>query len=120
MASHGGFIGVILATLWYAKKSHQSFWPIADLIAGNSTAWVIFGRIANFINGELWGRKTDISWGVLFPQAPSFALRALPVILLKYMLHYSRVLLFLFMFNSGFGNLIFAKIHRADWEENSS
>ena len=33
MASHGGFIGVILATLWYAKKSHQSFWPIADLIA---------------------------------------------------------------------------------------
>ncbi|HAF58497.1 MAG TPA: prolipoprotein diacylglyceryl transferase, partial [Opitutae bacterium] len=33
-----------------------------------------FGRIANFINGELWGRKTDISWGVLFPQAPDFAL----------------------------------------------
>lgn len=74
MASHGGFIGVILATLWYAKKSHQSFWPIADLIASVVPPGLFFGRIANFINGELWGRKTDISWGVLFPQAPDFAL----------------------------------------------
>ena len=74
MASHGGFIGVILATYWYSRKSHQAFWPIADLIATIVPPGLFFGRIANFINGELWGRKTDFAWGVLFPQAPDFAL----------------------------------------------
>ena len=72
MASHGGFIGVILATYWYAKKSHQSFWPVADLIACVVPPGLFFGRLANFINGELWGRATDCSWGVLFPKAPDF------------------------------------------------
>ncbi|MEL0099656.1 MAG: prolipoprotein diacylglyceryl transferase [Opitutae bacterium] len=74
MASHGGFVGVILATLFYVRKSHQSFWPVADLVATVVPPGLFLGRVANFINGELWGRKTDISWGVLFPQAPDFAL----------------------------------------------
>ena len=74
MASHGGFAGVILATIWYAKKSHQNFWPVADLIATVVPPGLFFGRLANFINGELWGKQTDSSWGVLFPNAPDFAL----------------------------------------------
>jgi len=74
MASHGGFVGVILATIWYAKKSHQNFWPVADLIATVVPPGLFFGRLANFINGELWGKQTDSSWGVLFPNAPDFAL----------------------------------------------
>ena len=74
MASHGGFIGVILATYWYTKKSHQSFWPVADLIATVVPPGLFFGRLANFINGELWGKKTDVSWGILFPKAPDFML----------------------------------------------
>ena len=74
MASHGGFIGVILATYWYTKKSYQSFWPVADLIATVVPPGLFFGRFANFINGELWGKKTEVFWGVLFPKAPDFML----------------------------------------------
>ena len=74
MASHGGFVGVCIATLWYAKQSKQSPFPIGDLIVSTVAPGLIFGRIANFINGELWGRTTDVSWGVLFPNAPGFAL----------------------------------------------
>jgi len=74
MASHGGFIGVIIATFWYTRKSHQSFWPVADLIATIVPPGLFFGRLANFVNGELWGRTTEVSWGVLFPKAPDFAL----------------------------------------------
>lgn len=74
MASHGGFVGVCIATLWYARQSKQSPFPIGDLIVSIVAPGLLFGRIANFINGELWGRKTDVSWGVLFPNAPDFAL----------------------------------------------
>jgi len=74
MASHGGFIGVILATVWYVKQSKQSFWPVADLIATVVPPGFFLGRIANFINGELWGKVTEVPWGILFPKAPDFAL----------------------------------------------
>ncbi|MFL2928798.1 MAG: prolipoprotein diacylglyceryl transferase [Opitutales bacterium] len=74
MASHGGFVGVCIATLWYARQSKQSPYPIGDLIVSIVAPGLLFGRIANFINGELWGRTTEVSWGVLFPNAPGFAL----------------------------------------------
>lgn len=74
MASHGGFIGVFVATLWYAKKSSQSIKPIGDLIVSIVPPGLFFGRIANFINGELWGKVTQVEWGVIFPKAPDFAL----------------------------------------------
>jgi len=72
MASHGGFVGVCIATLWYARHSKQSPFPIGDLIVSIVPPGIFFGRIANFINGELWGKTTDISFGVLFPKAPDF------------------------------------------------
>ncbi|MDA7758018.1 prolipoprotein diacylglyceryl transferase [Opitutales bacterium] len=74
MASHGGFIGVFLATLWYANRSGQNIKPIGDLIVSVVPPGLCFGRIANFINGELWGRTTQVEWGVLFPKSPDFAL----------------------------------------------
>ncbi|MBT3568889.1 MAG: prolipoprotein diacylglyceryl transferase [Opitutae bacterium] len=73
MSSHGGFIGVCIATLWYARVSKQSPFPIGDLIVCVVPPGLCFGRIANFINGELWGRPTEVSWGILFPHAPDFA-----------------------------------------------
>jgi len=70
MASHGGFIGVALATLYIARKHSQSFWLTADLVCSLAPAGLLFGRIANYLNGELWGKVTDVSWAVLFSTAP--------------------------------------------------
>ena len=68
MASHGGFIGVILFMLWYARKHKHTFWNLADHMACTTSLGIAFGRLANFINGELWGRVTDVKWAVIFPQ----------------------------------------------------
>jgi len=67
MASHGGFVGVCTAVLWYARHSKQSPFPIGDIIVSVVPPGLFFGRIANFINGELWGKVTNGSWGVIFP-----------------------------------------------------
>jgi phosphatidylglycerol:prolipoprotein diacylglycerol transferase len=68
MSSHGGFIGTILFMTWYAHKHGHSFWNLADNLACTTSIGFTFGRLANFINGELWGRITDVKWGVIFPQ----------------------------------------------------
>ncbi len=68
MASHGGFVGMILFMLWYAKKHGHSFWNLTDNMACTGALGVAFGRLANFVNGELWGRVTTVRWGVIFPQ----------------------------------------------------
>jgi phosphatidylglycerol:prolipoprotein diacylglycerol transferase len=73
MASHGGFLGVCIATLWYARLSKQSPYPIGDIIVSIVSPGLFFGRLANFVNGELWGRPTEVSWGILFPNASGFA-----------------------------------------------
>jgi len=67
MASHGGFIGVVLAMLWFARSRKVEFWRLADLTCMIGPPGLFFGRIANFINGELWGRVTDVRWAVIFP-----------------------------------------------------
>lgn len=66
MSSHGGMIGAILATWIFAKKQKCSFLKLGDIIASLAPAGVFFGRIANFINGELWGRETTVPWAVIF------------------------------------------------------
>lgn len=68
MASHGGLIGVILFMLWYAKKHHHSFWNLTDNMACTASLGFAFGRLANFVNGELWGRVSNVKWAVIFPQ----------------------------------------------------
>ncbi|MEO1563588.1 MAG: prolipoprotein diacylglyceryl transferase [Pseudomonadota bacterium] len=67
MAFHGGFIGVIIAGAWFCKRRGINPWQIGDAIAISATFGLFLGRIANFVNGELWGRPTDMPWGVIFP-----------------------------------------------------
>ncbi len=67
MAFHGGFIGVILAVIVYCYANKIPLLPSADLIAVSTPPGLFFGRVANFINAELWGRPTEVYWGVIFP-----------------------------------------------------
>lgn len=67
MASHGGFVGLALALLCYTRKTAVSFLKASDIIVTLAPPGLFFGRIANFINGELWGKVTDVSWAVIFP-----------------------------------------------------
>ena len=68
MASHGGFVGSVLFLIWYAKKQGYEFWNISDHLAMTVSLGIGFGRIANFINGELWGRVSSAKWAIIFPQ----------------------------------------------------
>jgi len=67
MASHGGMIGCALALLWWARKHQVSYWSLTDSLCIAATPGIALGRLANFINGELWGRVTTVPWGVVFP-----------------------------------------------------
>ncbi|KTC64835.1 prolipoprotein diacylglyceryl transferase [Legionella adelaidensis] len=67
MSFHGGLLGVALAILAFSYKSKKSFLEIADFAAPLVPLGLAAGRIGNFINGELWGRVTDVSWGMVFP-----------------------------------------------------
>lgn len=71
MSFHGGLIGVMLAMTYFARKKGKTFLEIADFVAPTIPPGLFFGRIGNFINGELWGKPTDGPWGVVFPQAGS-------------------------------------------------
>jgi phosphatidylglycerol:prolipoprotein diacylglycerol transferase len=67
MSFHGGFLGVVLAILIFARRHGIPLGSAADSIALASPPAILLGRIANFINAELWGRPTDLPWGVIFP-----------------------------------------------------
>lgn len=69
MAFHGGFAGVGIALLLFARRSRIPFFHIADVIASVTSIGLLLGRIANFINGELWGRITTVPWAVIFPDS---------------------------------------------------
>lgn len=70
MSFHGGLVGVMLAGWLIAKKKGVPVLRLFDLGAVGAPLGIFFGRIANFINGELWGRETDVPWGMVFPRAP--------------------------------------------------
>ena len=67
MSFHGGFLGVTLALILFARAHKMPFLSLTDLVAPAVPIGLLFGRIANFINGELWGRPTDAPWGMIFP-----------------------------------------------------
>ena len=69
MAFHGGFLGVVFSLIYFCARNGVQLMPMADLLALASPPGLLFGRVANFINAELWGRPTDVSWGVVFPGA---------------------------------------------------
>jgi phosphatidylglycerol---prolipoprotein diacylglyceryl transferase len=72
MASHGGFIGVTLAIAWFARSRKLPFLHLSDLIVSVAPLGLMLGRIANFINGELWGKISTVSWAVIFPASADF------------------------------------------------
>ncbi|HSZ11694.1 MAG TPA: prolipoprotein diacylglyceryl transferase [Rhizomicrobium sp.] len=70
MSFHGGMFGVMLAIYLFCRKRGLDYAKIGDLFAVVTPVGLFFGRIANFINGELWGKPTDVPWAMIFPRAP--------------------------------------------------
>lgn len=71
MASHGGIAGALLGFLLWARKARADGWAVADNAAVLAPVGIFLGRIANFINGELWGRPSEVPWAVIFPESGS-------------------------------------------------
>lgn len=71
MSFHGGFLGVLVAMAWIARRQKLRWLQITDFIAPLVPPGLAFGRLGNFINGELWGRQTDVPWAMVFPQVDS-------------------------------------------------
>jgi phosphatidylglycerol:prolipoprotein diacylglycerol transferase len=69
MSFHGGFLGTILALLLYARSKKIPMLSMLDIGAVVTPIGLFLGRIANFVNGELWGRVTDVPWAIIFPHA---------------------------------------------------
>jgi phosphatidylglycerol:prolipoprotein diacylglycerol transferase len=67
MSFHGGFLGVIAATILFSRRRGIRLSGLSDALAVSIAPGLLLGRIANFINAELWGRPTDLPWGVIFP-----------------------------------------------------
>ena len=68
MSFHGGLGGVIVATIVFCRRRGIDLWLFSDRVACVAPIGLFFGRLANFINGELFGRVTDVSWAVVFPR----------------------------------------------------
>ena len=68
MSFHGGLIGVLIAILHFCRKKKKSFWKLGDLLVVTAPIGLALGRIGNFINGELYGRVTQVPWGMIFPK----------------------------------------------------
>ncbi len=75
LSYHGGLVGVLLMGVLYARKYKLSLLTFAESVLPAAPLGYMFGRIGNFLNGELWGRTTDRSWGMHFPAAPGDLLR---------------------------------------------
>jgi len=69
MSFHGGFLGVILGVIGYARAKAMALLQVGDAVALAAPTGLLFGRLANFINGELWGRPTTVPWAMVFPSA---------------------------------------------------
>lgn len=101
MSFHGGFLGVIIAGYLFSKRKKIPALALADMLATVAPIGLFFGRIANFINGELYGRTTDVSWAFVFPgggplprhpsQLYEAALEGLLLFIIIYALRYSRL-----------------------------
>jgi len=70
MSFHGGLVGVTLGIILFARRHRIDLFRFSDLVASSVPLGLLFGRLANFINGELWGRATDLPWAMVFPRDP--------------------------------------------------
>lgn len=69
MSFHGGLLGVLAVLCWFSYRQKLHFFSVSDFLAPLIPLGLAAGRLGNFINGELWGRPTDVPWGMVFPQA---------------------------------------------------
>ena len=69
MSFHGGLLGVLAGALIWSRRNHLNFFDVMDFVAPLVPIGLGLGRLGNFIGGELWGRHTDASWGMIFPRA---------------------------------------------------
>lgn len=67
MSFHGGLIGVLIGIWWFARRQKMGFFYVSDFLAPVVPIGLFLGRIANFINGELWGRPSNLPWAMIFP-----------------------------------------------------
>jgi len=70
MSFHGGLVGVTTAMIVFARRHSTPFLALTDIVCAAAPIGLLLGRLANFINGELWGRPTDVPWAMIFPNAP--------------------------------------------------
>ena len=73
MSFHGGLLGTLLAMVLFARSRAIPLFPLFDVVCAVAPVGLFFGRLANFINGELWGRITDVPWAFVFPAGGPFA-----------------------------------------------
>lgn len=66
MSFHGGLLGALAAFWWFAHSRHKSFWNVSDFVAPLVPQAIMWGRLGNFINGELWGKPSDLPWAIVF------------------------------------------------------
>ena len=71
MASHGGVAGMFLGTWLFCRKRKIPFLVLGDTVAATAAIGIIFGRLANFVNGELWSEPSTVSWAMIFPMDPT-------------------------------------------------
>ena len=67
MSFHGGVVGVVVAIWWVTRRESLSFLRVCDYVACAVPWGMLLGRLANFVNGELWGRVTEVPWAIIFP-----------------------------------------------------
>ena len=73
MSFHGGLLGVLIATIIFANKNNVNKYIFLDLISASAPIGIFLGRISNFINSELYGRKTDVLWSVVFTKVDNIS-----------------------------------------------
>jgi len=73
MSFHGGLLGVVVAFGFFARSTGKSYFSISDFIVPMVPVGLFFGRIGNFINGELWGKVSDVPWAMIFPNGGPLA-----------------------------------------------
>ncbi|MBU2637446.1 MAG: prolipoprotein diacylglyceryl transferase [Nanoarchaeota archaeon] len=72
LSFHGGLVGAVISGIWFARKWKISFWKLADMVVIPVAICLFLGRIGNFINGELYGRLTNVPWAVKFKDAEGY------------------------------------------------